>query len=269
MEIAGYIAALLIGISLGMIGGGGSILTVPVLVYLMNVNPLLATTYSLFIVGSSSLTGGIRAYTKDQVDFKAITEFGFPSIFSVFIARHYLLPLIPSHIFNAGHFELTRDRLLMLVFSLLMFVTSFLIITDKTNDLKEELIKAVRHNKSFELALAGLVVGLITGILGAGGGFLIVPILVLYIRLPMKTAVGTSLMIIAINSLFGFLFSLKQFSFDWKILIIFSVISIAGIFIGSRLAQKFSGAALKKIFGWFILIVAIGILLRELIFTPQ
>jgi uncharacterized protein len=266
LEIAGYIAALLIGFSLGMIGGGGSILTVPVLVYLMHVNPLLATTYSLFIVGTSSLAGGIRAYTKNHVDFKAITEFGFPSIFSVFIARHYLLPLIPSHIFYAGNLEITRDRLLMLVFSLLMFTTSFFIISGKTQEQKEDTVRKKRQEKVFQLAVAGLLVGLITGILGAGGGFLIIPILVLYIKLPMKTAVGTSLMIVAINSLFGFLFSLKQFSFDWTVLIIFSLISVAGIFIGSRFAEKVPGAVLKKIFGWFILAMGIYILFRELIF---
>jgi uncharacterized protein len=266
LEIAGYIASLLIGISLGMIGGGGSILTVPALVYLMHVNPFLAATYSLFIVGTSSLAGGIRAYTKNQVDFKAITEFGFPSIFSVFIARHYLLPIIPSHFFYVGDLEITRDRLLMLVFALLMLIISFLIITDSTNEQKGGSIRKERHEKVFQLVVAGLLVGLITGLLGAGGGFLIIPILVLYIKLPMKTAVGTSLMIVAINSLFGFLFSLKQFSLDWKIIIIFSLISIAGIFIGSGFAEKVPGAVLKKIFGWFILAMAIYILLKELIF---
>src|SRR3569832_319741 len=95
MHILGYFAAILIGLSLGMVGSGGSILTVPVLVYLMGVNPTLATTSSLFIVGCTSLVGGLRAYSKDLVDFKAITEFGIPSIFAIFIARHYLLPAIP------------------------------------------------------------------------------------------------------------------------------------------------------------------------------
>ena len=268
MEIAGYIAALFIGISLGMIGGGGSILTVPVLVYLMNINPLLATTYSLFIVGTSSLAGGIKAYTKYQVDFKAITEFGFPSILSVFIARHYLLPSIPAHLFYLGSLEITRDRILMLAFALLMFITAFLIIGDKTHEDESGGLPKLRHDKVLQLVLSGLIVGLITGLLGAGGGFLIIPILVLYIKLPMKMAVGTSLMIIAINSLFGFLFSLREFSPDWKILLIFSLISIAGIFIGSYFCEKVPGATLKRTFGWFILAMAVYILLKELIILP-
>ena len=267
MEIAGYIMALLIGISLGMIGGGGSILTVPVLVYLMNVNPLLATTYSLFIVGISSLAGGVRAYTRNCVDFKAITEFGFPSVFSVFIARHYLLPIIPVHLFYIGSIEITRDRLLMLAFSILMFITALLILFDKTNDSKAETEKAT-GDKVFQLIIAGLIVGMVTGLLGAGGGFLIIPILVLFLKLPMKTAVGTSLIIIAINSLFGFLFSLKQFSFDWRILILFTAISVAGIFIGGYYSDRVPAAILKKIFGWFILVLGIYIVLKETLFLP-
>jgi uncharacterized protein len=265
LEISGYITALLIGISLGMIGGGGSILTVPVLVYLMNVNPLLATTYSLFIVGISSLAGGIRAYTRNCVDFKAITEFGFPSVFSVFIARHYLLPIIPVHLFYIGPIEITRDRLLMLAFSILMFITALLILLDKTNDQKAGTEQVIR-DKVFQLVIAGLIVGMLTGLLGAGGGFLIIPILVLFLNLPMKTAVGTSLIIIAINSLFGFLFSLNQFSFDWKILILFTAISVAGIFIGGYYSDKVPATILKKIFGWFILVMAVYIVLKETLF---
>ncbi|MEJ0103387.1 MAG: sulfite exporter TauE/SafE family protein [Bacteroidota bacterium] len=265
MEIAGYITALLIGLSLGMIGGGGSILTVPVLVYLMNVNPLLAATYSLFIVGITSLAGGVRAYTRGCVDFKAITEFGFPSVFSVFIARHYLLPIIPVHLFYVGNIEITRDRLLMLAFSILMFITAVLILLDKTNEQKEETGRTIR-GKTFQLVIAGLIIGMVTGLLGAGGGFLIIPILVLFLKQPMKTAVGTSLIIIAINSLFGFLFSLKQFSFDWKILILFTAISVTGIFIGGYYSDKVPAAILKKIFGWFILAMGVYIALKETIF---
>ena len=267
MEIAGYIIALLIGISLGMIGGGGSILTVPVLVYLMHVNPLLATTYSLFIVGVTSLAGGVRAYTRDCVDFKAITEFGFPSVFSVFVARHYLLPVIPAHLFYIGSIEITRDRLLMLAFSILMFITALLILLDKTNEQEIKTEIPIRNNL-FQLVIAGLIVGMVTGLLGAGGGFLIIPILVLFLKLPMKTAVGTSLIIIAINSLFGFLFSLKQFSFDWRILIFFTAISVTGIFIGGYYSDKVPPAILKKVFGWFILVTSVYIALKETLFLP-
>lgn len=263
MEIIGYIAALVIGLALGMVGGGGSILTVPVLVYLLKVDPFLATTYSLFIVGVTSLAGGVRAYTKKLVDFKTVTEFGIPSIFSVFITRHFILPVIPSRLFSIGNYSVTKDVFLMVVFAVLMLGASYTMIKsikqDDENDMEKE-----RDETLALLALMGLVIGVITGLLGAGGGFLIIPALVLFVKLPMKTAVGTSLLIIAINSLFGFLFSLKQFDYDWKLLILFTVIAIAGILIGNKLSDKVSATALKKGFGWFVLIMGIYIIIKEL-----
>lgn len=266
MEILGYIASILIGISLGMIGSGGSILTVPVLVYLMNVNPLLATTSSLFIVGTTSFVGGIRAYTKGHVDFRAITEFGIPSIFSIFITRHYLLPAIPSHIFSIGGMDISKEMFLMVLFAILMVAASVTIIRHKDDD-KEETEEHTKNrgNKTILLIILGFVIGIVTGLLGAGGGFLIIPSLILFLKLPMKTAVGTSLLIIAINSLFGFLFSLKQFEYNWTILISFTALAIAGIFVGSKLADKIPGALLRKIFGWFILVMGVYIIMKELV----
>lgn len=264
METLGYVSAILIGVSLGMIGSGGSILTVPVLVYLMHVNPLLATTSSLFIVGATSLVGGVRAYAKKQVDFRAVTEFGIPSIFSIFITRHYLLPAIPAKLFTIGSLQVSKEMFLMITFAVLMLIASFSIMRSReeeevTGDTEKE-----RNNKTLPLVLLGLAIGIITGLLGAGGGFLIIPSLVLFLKLPMKTAVGTSLLIIAINSLFGFLFSLKQFKYDWVILLSFTLLAIAGIFIGSKLADKMSGNSLKKGFGWFVLTMGIYIIIKEL-----
>jgi uncharacterized protein len=264
MEIIGYIASILIGISLGMVGSGGSILTVPVLVYLMGVNPLLATTSSLFIVGFTSLVGGLRAYSKKSVDFKAVTEFGIPSIFSIFVARHYLLPALPETLFTIGTKSISKDIFLMLVFAVLMLVASFTMIRSRTAEINTATVEKESHNKVLQLVLLGLAIGTVTGLLGAGGGFLIIPSLVLFLRLPMKTAVGTSLLIIAINSLFGFLFSLKQFEYNWTILIIFTLLATVGIFIGSRLSDKISGSSLKKGFGWFILVMGVYIIIKEL-----
>jgi uncharacterized membrane protein YfcA len=263
MEIAGYIAAVFIGIVLGMMGGGGSILTVPVLVYLFHVSPLTATTYSLFIVGVTSLAGGTRAYIKKMVDFKAVSEFGIPSIFSIFITRHYILPAIPEKIFSIGKTEITRDILLMIVFALLMLIASAFMIAD-SEEASEKRRNTVRHGKILPLALWGLLIGFITGLLGAGGGFLIIPALILFVKLPMKTAIGTSLVIIAINSIFGFLFSLKETPLDWKILLLFTMLAIIGIYAGSLLAEKISGHKLKKWFGWFVGIMGVYIILREL-----
>ena len=264
MEIAGYIAAVLIGVVLGMMGGGGSILTVPVLVYLFHIDAITATTYSLFIVGITSMTGGTRAYTKKQVDFKAVSEFGIPSIFSIFITRHYILPAIPEKLFSLGSIEFTRDTLLMIVFALLMLVASAFMILNADEEKEEKNIVGERNGSILPLALWGLGIGLITGLLGAGGGFLIIPALVLVVRLPMKTAIGTSLVIIAINSIFGFLFSLKQTHLDWKILLLFTALAIIGIYLGGLWAEKIPGKTLKKWFGWFVVLMGIYIIVKEL-----
>lgn len=263
MEIVGYIASVLIGISLGMVGSGGSILTVPVLVYLMNIDPLLATTSSLFIVGITSLVGGLRAYSKKMVDSRAITEFGVPSIFSIFITRHYILPALADNMFVLGSIEVSRSMFLMVVFAILMLIASFTMIRNHDNPAPITGSGTSRQHKVLPLVILGILVGFVTGLLGAGGGFLIIPSLVLFLRLPMKTAVATSLLIIAINSLFGFLFSLKQFEYNWTVLIAFTILAIAGIFIGSRLADKIPGTSLKKGFGWFIFVMGIYIIVKE------
>ena len=264
MEIAGYIAAVFIGIVLGMMGGGGSILTVPVLVYLFHVDPITATTYSLFIVGVTSMTGGTRAYIKKQVDFKAVSEFGIPSIFSIFITRHFILPAIPEKLFSIGNIEFTRDTMLMVVFALLMLIASAFMILNKDEEKSQRIVSNERNGGILPLVLWGLGIGLITGLLGAGGGFLIIPALVLFVKLPMKTAIGTSLVIIAINSIFGFLFSLKDTHLDWKILLLFTGLAIVGIYFGSLWAEKIPGKTLKKGFGWFVVVMGIYILVKEL-----
>ena len=264
MEIIGYICSILIGMSLGLIGSGGSILTVPVLVYLMQINPLVATTSSLFIVGVTSLVGGLRAYNKKAVDFEAVTEFGIPSIFSIFITRHYLLPALPPHFISRGDFAITKEMFLMLSFALLMLVAGISMIRSKYIESNPGDIEEARQNRSWALVVLGLMIGIITGLLGAGGGFLIIPTLVLFLKIKMKTAVGTSLFIIAINSLLGFLFSLKQFDYDWKLLLTFTILSIAGLFIGIRLSNKIPGLRLKQVFGYFVLLMGVYIILKEI-----
>jgi uncharacterized membrane protein YfcA len=266
MEIFGYIASVFIGISLGMIGSGGSILTVPVLVYLMHVNPLLATTSSLFIVGTTSLVGGLRAYSKKLVEFKAVTEFGIPSIFSIFVTRHYILPSLPANLFSIGNTTVSKEMFLMVVFAILMLGSSISMIANRDESKIPGFVGVARQTRALPLVLLGLIIGVVTGLLGAGGGFLIIPSLVLFLKLPMKTAVGTSLLIIAINSLFGFLFSLKQFEYNWTILLLFTLLAIGGVFIGSKLAAKIPGASLKRGFGVFVLIMSIYIIVNELFF---
>ena len=262
-QLIGLFASLIIGLSLGLIGGGGSILTVPVLVYLFGVEPVLATAYSLFIVGFTSAVGTFPKFKEGLVNVKTGLLFGAPSIAMVFITRKFIVPSIPTELFTWGNFTLTKGVLLMLLFAILMIAASFSMIrVNKSTTANKE--TAAVHSFNYPLILAeGTVVGLLTGLVGAGGGFLIIPALVLLTKLPMKEAVGTSLLIIAAKSLIGFLGDLSQQKMDWILLTLVSGMAIIGIFIGSGLSKKIDGQKLKKGFGWFVLAMGIYILLKE------
>ncbi|HEY8387783.1 MAG TPA: sulfite exporter TauE/SafE family protein [Parasegetibacter sp.] len=262
MEIAGYIASLLIGISLGLIGGGGSILTVPVLVYLFGVAAVPATAYSLFIVGTTSLVGSWQKFRQNEVNIKTAIIFGIPSIAAVYITRAYIVPAIPVTIFTVGSFTLTKSLLLMILFAVLMVFASVSMIRNKKVGPQEANGK---QKFNYPLILVeGAVVGVLTGLVGAGGGFLIIPALVLLTRLPMKQAVGTSLLIIAAKSLIGFTGDLGNYETDWTTILIVTSLAIIGIFIGNKYSKKVSGDSLKKGFGWFVLVMGIYIIVKEL-----
>lgn len=264
MIILGYILALLVGVSLGLIGSGGSILTVPILVYIMGVDPVSATAYSLFIVGSTALVGGIQSATQKKVDFKTVLIFGIPSIAAVYLTRLYLLPFIPDLIFEFNGFELTKPLALMILFAIVMVLASVSMIKPSKNSISEYDSLVLTYNYPMIL-LEGTVVGVLTGLVGAGGGFLIIPALVLLAKMPMKMAVGTSLFIIATKSLIGFTGDLQTAShIDWQLLSVFTVMAVIGIFTGIMLSKKISGSKLKTAFGWFVLIMGIYIIIKEL-----
>lgn len=267
MEIFGYLASMVIGISLGLIGGGGSILTVPVLVYLFGVDPVVATAYSLFIVGSTSLVGAVPKYQDGQVDLKTALIFGIPSIVAVYATRAYLVPMIPNPVMQIGDLVVTKAMLMMGLFAILMVFASYSMIADKKSTTTSDANTPRTFNYPMIL-LEGLVVGMLTGLVGAGGGFLIIPALVILSKLPMKQAVGTSLLIIAAKSLIGFTGDLSQYAIDWKLLLTVSVLAIVGIFIGNRLSRSIDGNSLKKGFGWFVLVMGIYILVKELVLNP-
>ena len=261
--IIGFAAAILIGISLGLIGGGGSILTVPVLVYILGVNPVLATAYSLFVVGSTSLVGAATYMRKGLVNYKTALVFAVPSFIAVFLTRKFLVPALPDPLFTVGEAIITKNIGIMVFFALIMLAASYsMIFAKKCVDCDED--EPVAFNFPM-IALEGSVVGVITGIVGAGGGFLIIPALVLLAKLPMKMAVGTSLLIIAAKSLIGFLGDLSTQTIDWQMLLIFTGLSIVGIFIGSALSKKINEKVLKTGFGWFVLIMGIYIITKELL----
>lgn len=264
MVIAGYLASALIGLSLGLIGGGGSILTVPVLVYLFGVDPIVATAYSLFIVGATSLVGTVPKYREHLVNLKTAVIFGIPSIAAVYATRAWLVPLIPDPIATFGDFVLTKAMLIMALFAILMVFASLSMIRGKEETNETANTGPQRFNYPVIL-LEGAVVGVLTGLVGAGGGFLIIPALVVFSKLPMKQAVGTSLLIIAAKSLFGFLGDLTHYNLDWLLLGTITVLAILGIFLGNRLSRYIHGNKLKKAFGWFVLAMGVYILVKELV----
>jgi len=261
LEILGYISALLIGISLGIIGGGGSILAVPVLAYLFLINEKTATAYSLFIIGISALIGGLKQHYKGYVDWKTAFIFGLPSIIGVTIVRYSVMPMLPDVLFSTNTFECTRRMAMFGLFAILMVPAAFSMLRDHKEKQKKENI--VKYNYLLIL-LEGLVVGGVTGFIGAGGGFLIIPALVILANIKMKIAIGTSLIIIAFKSLLGFfLGDALTMDIDWRFLIIFTSISLVGIFIGSYLNNFINAKKLKKGFGYFILVMAVFIFYME------
>lgn len=262
MEILGYIGALLVGLTLGLMGAGGSILTVPVLYYLFHIETELSTAYSLFIVGITALIGAIPNMQRKTISYKTAIIFSIPSLIAVYLTRTYLLKAIPDTLFSVGDLVVTKDIGLLLFFAVIMIVAA---------------ISMIRHRKIVDpeptekqqfnypmIIIEGLVIGTLTGLVGAGGGFLIIPALVVLAKLPMKMAVGTSLLIIAIKSLVGFLGDVQAGQdIDWSFMLLFSAITIAGILFGTWLNKFVKGNSLKGAFGWFVLIMGIFIIIEK------
>ncbi len=262
LEATGYFFALFIGLSLGLTGAGGAILTVPIMVYLVGIDPVTSTAYSLFVVGSTASVGAIRNYRKGFTDVKIALSFGLPSFIVIYLVRRYLIGFIPEELFSIVGYTLTKDAMIMLLFAGLMLVSARRMI--RSGKQKQKADSVTKHDYAqLRLIIQGVLVGLVSGLLGAGGGFLIVPALVLLAGLPMKKAIGTSLLIIAFNALIGFTGDLSQRTIDWLFLLPFTAIAVSGIFIGMRWADKVDGARLKKGFGYFVLAIAFVMILTE------
>jgi uncharacterized membrane protein YfcA len=253
-----YTGALTIGLILGLMGGGGSILTVPLLVYVMGINPVIATGYSLFIVGTTSAFGSFQNHLKDNLSVKAALFIAIPSLITVYITRKYLVPAIPHIIYQNDNFTLTKETFIMVLFAVIMLFSAFSMLARQVKEAKEK-----QKINYFYILPYIIFIGILTGVIGAGGGFLIIPLLVFFAGLPMKKAVGTSLLIITINSLTGFAGDLQNITVDWMFLLSFTVFSIFGIFVGIYTNKYVNETQLKKGFGIFILAMACFILTKE------
>ncbi|MBT3559818.1 MAG: sulfite exporter TauE/SafE family protein [Flavobacteriaceae bacterium] len=265
IQILGYFGAFLVGLILGLIGSGGSILSLPVLVYIFGINPVLATAYSLFIVGITSLVGSIKNLRNNMIDYHTTLFFSISAIISVYITRKYLILLIPEIILTSDLIILTKEKFIMLLFSILMVVAGFFMIKKSPKTIvKMKSIKIIAPNKLIILA-EGSLIGFITGLVGAGGGFIIIPVLVILTKLRMKHAIATSLAIISLKSLIGFIGDIQVQIIDWNFLLLFSAISVSGIYVGQYYNHRVPDDQLKKGFGFFVIILSVIIFIKEVI----
>lgn len=261
MEVLGYFSAVCIGLILGLLGGGGSILSIPILVYLFQMDAVLASAYSLFIVGITSFVGAIPKYRDHLVNIRTGVIFGIPSIIAIFSTRKWVIPAIPDILYQGDTFILTKRILLLGIFALLMIFASFSMIRGR----RERVAKDRKGIRFFLVILEGTLIGFLTGLVGAGGGFLIIPALMFLTGLSFKTAVGTSLFIIAVNSLVGFLGDVMNYAMDWTFLFAISGLAVIGILIGNALQKNISSIHLRKSFGWLVLLMGTWILVKELL----
>lgn len=258
LEIFGYVAAVFVGVVLGLLGGGGSILAIPILVYMFRIEPVLASAYSLFIVGVTSLFGAIPKYREQLVSVRTGLVFGIPSIAAIFFTRNVVVPAIPDMVWQTSSFTLTKRLLILGVFAVLMLFASIPMIRGK-----REVTSENRKFRTFLVMVEGTLIGFLTGFVGAGGGFLIIPALVFLTGLQFKAAVGTSLFIIATNSLVGFLGDVLHTPINWALLLSLTAVAVVGIIIGHRYSRKVSQIRLRMAFGWLTLVTGLFILFKE------
>ncbi|TGM12990.1 sulfite exporter TauE/SafE family protein [Leptospira selangorensis] len=263
MLILGYISSFIMGTMLGLIGAGGSILTVPILFYFFGQDAIFATTNSLFVVGIAALAGAIFQIKKGDTNLKIGMYFAAPSFIGIYIARNLLLPSIPNILISNFGVTLTKPLFIMIIFSIIMVFSSWTMIRSSSSIPAEtETTKLNTIQTNFlSIGIKGLMVGMITGFVGAGGGFLIIPALVILLKFPIRKAVGTSLIIISANSLFGFGISFRSVQTEnCPLLLTICGLGIAGMYLGQKLSHKISERSLKVGFGYFALVIACLIL---------
>jgi uncharacterized protein len=258
MELLGYIAIICIGLVLGSIGAGGSMLAIPVFVYLFAMDMETAGAYSLFLVGVTSLAGVALKQRQQIVCLRTAFFFGLPSISGAFISRKWIIEIIPDLLWRSSSLVLTKDHALLGLFSILM-ATSSLILLLKMKPAYE----ANSKPRLLYLMCLGFLVGLLAGLVGAGGGFIIIPALIILARQSFSTVTATSLVIIAANSLLGFCGDLLNRPIDWQLLLGITALSMLGLLLGywwnNDVHRRFSP---QLAFAWFTLIMALSILTK-------
>lgn len=255
MFIIGLLLALIIGIVLGLVGGGGSILTVPLVHYFFHESMFMATTYSLFVVAIAAALGTVSRLKEGNVDFRYGIIFVIPSMLTAFSIRKFVFDFFPKN-FTIGDIQLSRDLIITFLLVSVMFYTAYRTLRSKRPDSNESA-------SIFSIILFGILTGLLSGFIGAGGGFIIVPIL-LRMGLDMKKSVGTSMFIISIQSAFALLgdFMGKNISqeggIDWSLLLLITLMTVVGVLFGGYLQRYFTGKMLRRVFSILLIVVAAG-----------
>lgn len=263
LEIIGYISALFIGLVMGLTGSGGSILSVPVLAYLFGFDEKVSTAYSLFIVGMTAVVGSQKVLKEKQVNFRLILYFGIPAVLGVLLSRRVILPLLPDELFQIFDYVISRRMFVFGLFASLMLIAVYTMFYKSKIELEQTTSKVKFHPL---LLTEGMFLGIFMGLVGAGGGFLLVPALMLIARLPIKKSIGTSLVIVCMNSLSGFfLGDFFYIEINWGFLLSFTFLSLIGIIVGGKLVNLVNPEKLKKGFAYFILTMAIFVFLMEFI----
>lgn len=263
MHVLGYAGAVLTGLILGLLGGGGALMSIPVLVYLFHIEASVATGYSLFLIGITASVGALQTIRHKLVHMQAVLYYGIPSVITVYSVRRFLIPNLPNTLFTIGSYVVDKNHFILFLLSLVMIIAGYKMIVSQEPEQKELSNAGIDRIK---LPLYAILVGAFIGLVGAGGGFLMIPALVYFGNLPMKKAVGTSILLVAINSFVGFLgdvHSSEQMA--WSFLFIFSAFSIVGFFIGFYLHRKIPVNVFKKYFGIFLILMAVFIVLKEAI----
>jgi len=262
-QILGYFGALAIGVVLGLIGSGGSLMAIPIFTYFFHIGPVTTTAYSLFVVGTSATIGALGNLKKKLVNFRIVIFFGIPTFISVFLVRKFLIPIIPEELFSLFGYVVTQHFAILFLLAVLMLVSGYSMIHN--NKVYHNPFEQLYYNYPI-MIIAGVLIGVLTGVIGIGGGFLIVPSLVICLRLPMKNAVVTSMFIIALKSLIGFLGDILSVEINWSFLFGFTLVSVLGILLGSYFSTFVKGEKLKKYFGWFLICIVLCIMVKELFF---
>jgi uncharacterized protein len=258
MEFVGYLALIGIGIALSLMGAGGSLLSVPILVYLFSLDVVTASSYSLFIVGTTSLLGALLKQKDQRADLRAGVIFAMSSVVAVFSTRKWIIPSIPDEILLANDLLVTKRALILVVFAMLVIVSSLMML------MKYSWAPIDQGKQRLKFLLpVGFATGIIGGFVGAGGGFLILPSLVIFARLPFKIAIGTTLLVIGFNSLLGFLGDVMNYSINWLFLAMITGLASLGMLLGNLVSAKIPSYHLRLSFGWIMLATALLILVKE------